>query len=129
MGKVQRDVLKQQLGLTVAPTDMQPESISRAHPNAAQQQMTARYANSFHAQATAKEVLLEFGRAITLPRPAMQGDPRREPVDNIEFHVNDRVVLDYYTAKRLALSLGEIIRQYEKPFSELSLKAADRVHK
>jgi hypothetical protein len=82
-------------------------------------QMSTRYANAFRTNATAEEIILDFG--LNLPNPAA---PPGQP--EILFRVTDRVVLNYYSAKRLALTLTQVIRRYEDQFGELELNVANR---
>lgn len=78
------------------------------------------YANGFRPIVTAEEIILDFGLNRTRPQT------RRNTPREIVFQVNDRIVLNYYSAKRLAISLSQIIRRYEDEFGELQLNAAKR---
>ena len=78
------------------------------------------YANGFHPSASAEELILDFGMNQT--RPTAEPTADRELV----FQVNQRIVLNYYCAKRLAIALGHIIRRYEQEFGELELDTAKR---
>ena len=78
------------------------------------------YANAFRTNATAEEVILDFGLNMVGP-PARQG---AQP--EIIFQVNERVIMNYYQAKRLALTLGQVIRRHEEQFGELELDVAKR---
>ena len=82
--------------------------------------MTTCYANAFRTNGTAEEVLLDFGLNLVNP-PAKQDD---QP--EIIFQVNDRVILNYYSAKRLAITLSQLIRRHEDQFGELELDVAKR---
>lgn len=91
-----------------------------------QSKMTTTYANAFRSSTTAEEIMLDYGlNQVVQARPA---DPSRpnEPVGEILFEVNNRIVLNYYTAKRLAITLGQIIRRYEDQFGELKLNVSER---
>ena len=78
------------------------------------------YASGFRPVATAEEVMLDFGLNIIRPSADKQGE--RE----IIFQANNRIVINYYSAKRMALALGHIIRRYEQEFGEIELSAAKR---
>ena len=78
------------------------------------------YASGFRPVATAEEVMLDFGLNIIRPSADKQGE--RE----IIFQANNRIVINYYSAKRMALALGHIIRRYEQEFGEIELNAAKR---
>jgi hypothetical protein len=77
--------------------------------------MKTGYANAFRTNGTPEEVMLDFG--LNLVSPAPQG----ENLPDIVFQVNDRVVLNYYSAKRLALTLGQLISRHEEQFGALEL--------
>ena len=78
------------------------------------------YVSGFRPTMTAEEVMLDFG--LNLIRPT--GD-KAQPVE-IVFQANSRVIMSYYSAKRLAISLGQIVRRFEQQFGELELSAAKR---
>lgn len=78
------------------------------------------YASGFRTSATAEEVILDFG--VNIVRPSSGSDQERE----ITFQANNRLIMNYYSAKRLALTLGMVVRRYEEQFGELKLNAADR---
>ena len=82
--------------------------------------MTTSYANAFRANGTAEEVMLDFGLNILVPSGKEQTQPE------IIFQVNERVVLNYYSAKRLAITLSQLIRRHEEQFGELELDVAKR---
>ncbi len=88
--------------------------------------MGTTYANAFKTNATSEEVIVDLGLNMVVPNP--QGADS-EIAGEILFQVNNRLILNYYTAKRLALSLGQIVRGYEEKFGELKLNVADRAKK
>lgn len=75
--------------------------------------MTSTYSNTIRTSTTADEVIMDFG--MNLP---MQG-PDNQPV--LMFSVGSRVVMNWAGAKRLAISLGQVIRQYEERNGEIQL--------
>ncbi len=81
--------------------------------------MATHYANAFRTNATAEEVMLDFG--VNLPNPAAQADK-----PEILFRITNRIVLNYYSAKRMAITLSQLIRRYEEQFGELQLNVAER---
>ena len=87
------------------------------------------YANGFRTSATADEVILDFGLNMPVPvRQPSQPDQADVQADReIIFHVTDRVILNYYSAKRLALTLGQLVRRHEERFGELELDESKRV--
>ena len=85
--------------------------------------MGTTYANAFKTNATSEEVIVDLGLNMVVPnQQAAAGDV----AGDILFQVNNRLILNYYTAKRLALSLGQIVRGYEEKFGELKLNVAER---
>lgn len=81
-----------------------------------EQKMQSCYANAFRSNGLAEEVVVDFG--FNIPTG---GNPPQ-----ILFQVANRVVLNYYSAKRLAITLGQIVRQHESQFGELELDVAKR---
>ena len=75
--------------------------------------MNTTYANTIRTSTTADEVVLDFG--INLPMPTPDNTPA------LLFSVGSRVVLNWRGAKRLAISLGQVIRQYEEANGEIQL--------
>jgi len=84
--------------------------------------MRSSYANAFRTNGTAEEVMLDFG--LNVINPAAQQKPQDKP--EIIFQVKERVILNYYTAKRLAITLSQLIRRHEEQFGELELDVAKR---
>jgi hypothetical protein len=85
-----------------------------------EREMSSTYANAFRTNGTAEEVMLDFG--VNLLNQASQQQQQPE----IIFKVTDRVIMNYYSAKRLAITLGQLIRRHEEQFGELELDVAKR---
>jgi len=81
--------------------------------------MSTIYANAFRTNGTAEEVMLDFG--VNLMNPPTQG---QQP--EIVFQVNNRVIMNYFSAKRLAITLSQLIRRHEEQFGELELDVQKR---
>jgi hypothetical protein len=90
-----------------------------------QRDMETTYANSFRPVTSTEELMLDFGINQTFPLTSEEGGPDAE----IVFNASSRVILNYYTAKRLAMALGQIIGKYESEFGEVELNAANRKQK
>ncbi len=84
-----------------------------------EREMSTSYANAFRTNGTAEEVLLDFGMNLVTP-----GKEDAQP--EITFKITDRVVLNYYSAKRLAITLSQLIRKHEEQFGELEMDVAKR---
>jgi hypothetical protein len=87
--------------------------------------MQTDYANAFRTNTTAEEVMVDFGLNLLTRAPGQGEDGQQQP-GQIMFQVTDRIVMNYYTAKRLAMTLGQIVRRHEQQFGELKLNAAER---
>jgi len=83
--------------------------------------MKTSYANAFRSNGTPEEVMLDFG-VNTVNPPAPGGDSSPE----IIFQINERLVLNYYSAKRLAITLSQLITRHEEQFGQLELDVARR---
>jgi len=84
-----------------------------------EREMSTTYANAFRTNGTADEVMLDFGLNVVTPT-AEQDQPE------ILFKVDRRVVMNYYSAKRLAIAVSQLIRRHEEQFGELELDVSKR---
>ncbi|MBT3198882.1 MAG: DUF3467 domain-containing protein [Phycisphaerales bacterium] len=85
-----------------------------------QRDVKTSYANSFNTHAQTNEVILDFG--LNMPVP-----PQPDQQPEILLQITDRIILNYYSAKRLALTLGQVVRRHEERFGELELDDNKRV--
>ncbi len=76
--------------------------------------MTNTYANTIRTSTTQDEVVMDFG--MNLPVQGQDGQPA------IMFSVGNRTIMNWSGAKRLAISLGQIIRRYEEQNGEIALQ-------
>ncbi len=83
-----------------------------------EREMNTSYANAFRTNGTAEEVMLDFG--LNIPNAAQRDKPE------IIFHVTDRIIMNYYSAKRLAMTLGQVVRRHEEQFGELEMDVNKR---
>ena len=83
--------------------------------------MRTNYANAFRTNSTAEEVMLDLGLNLVNPT----GQQQTEQPDII-FQVSERVILNYYSAKRLAIALSQLIRRHEEQFGQIELDVAKR---
>ncbi|MCD4831030.1 MAG: DUF3467 domain-containing protein [Anaerohalosphaeraceae bacterium] len=88
--------------------------------NVTEAEMNTTYANAFRTNGTAEEVMLDFGLNLVAPPKPEQEQPE------IMFKVNERVIMNYYSAKRLAITLSQLIRRHEEQFGELEMDVAKR---
>lgn len=75
--------------------------------------MHSSYANTIRTSTTNDEVVLDFG--MNLPVAGQDNQPA------LLFSVGSRVVMNWAGAKRLAISLGQVIRQYEERNGEINI--------
>ena len=75
--------------------------------------MGTTYANTIRTSTTQDEVVMDFG--MNLPVPG----PDNNPV--LVFSVGSRIVMNWSGAKRLAISLGQVVRQYEERNGEINI--------
>ncbi len=91
------------------------------------------YANAFRSNATAEEVIIDFGLNLVVQGPQQQQQQQQQQQEGqqqqaeILFQANNRIIMNYYSAKRLAITLGQLIRRHEEQFGELKLNASERV--
>ncbi len=78
------------------------------------------YVSGFRPVAGPEEVILDMG--LSQVRPTGKQD---EPLELV-LEIKHRVILSPYNAKRLAISLGQVVHRYEEEFGEIELNAAKR---
>ncbi len=105
------------------------EDQEQAGPPAGQQQqvqvlvderdMKTLYANAYRIHTAEQEAVIDFG--FNMPNPnAQQGQQQ------VLLKVTDRVVISYVTAKRLALSLQQLVKRFEQQFGEIPVMPGQR---
>ena len=76
--------------------------------------MHTTYSNTIRTSTTADEVVLDFGMNLPVQGPDGQAA--------LMFNVGSRVVMNWSGAKRLAITLGQVIRQYEERNGEIQIQ-------
>jgi hypothetical protein len=72
--------------------------------------LTTTYANFCRVHVTPEELILDFGlNTSAVPNP-------KEPVK-----LTSRLVMNYYTAKRLSVALQQVIQQHERAYGKIEL--------
>src|SRR3954454_14641248 len=79
------------------------------------------YSNAYRFHTTSDEVVIDIGFNMPNPNPAPQGGPAQ-----LLFKVTDRVVMTYSNAKRLAISLSQLVKRYEQQFGEIPTQQGQR---
>ena len=77
------------------------------------------YTNAYRIHQAPEEVVIDLG--FNMANPNAQGGQA-----SLLFKVTDRVVMSYVNAKRLAMSLGQLIKRYEQQFGELPMQPGQR---
>lgn len=80
------------------------------------------YTNAYRIHTAPEEVVIDLG--FNMANPNTQGQPAGQA--QLLFKVTDRVVMSYINAKRLAMSLGQLVKRYEQQFGELPLQPGQR---
>jgi len=84
-------------------------------------QMRTSYANAFQTHSTPEELLLSLGINQTLPSQA------EGVAAEMILQFTDRIIMNHYTAKRLALSLLQSVNEHEKRFGPIELDVSKRL--
>jgi hypothetical protein len=71
------------------------------------------YSNAYRFHTTNDEVVIDIGFNMPNPNPNPQGPAQ------LLFKVTDRVVMTYPNAKRLAMSLTQLVKRFEQQFGEI----------
>ena len=77
------------------------------------------YSNAYRIHTSAEEVVVDLG--FNMPNHNPQGGS-----PSLLFKVTDRVILTYGNAKRLSMSLAQLIKRYEQQFGELPVQGQRR---
>lgn len=88
-----------------------------------ERELRTTYTNAYRIHTAPEEVVLDLGFNMANPnqQPGQQG-----AAPQLLFKVTDRVIMSYVNAKRLAMSLGQLIKRYEQQFGELPLQPGTR---
>lgn len=71
------------------------------------------YANAFRTNASPEELIIDFG--VNMMNPTQNTTENSSMI----FKVQDRIIMNYYSVKRLALTLGQQIRRFEEQYGEI----------
>lgn len=84
-----------------------------------ERELRSLYANAYRIHTSSEEVIIDLGFNMPNPNPNNQGQ-------QLLFKVTDRVIISYTNAKRLAISLTQLVKRYEQQFGEVALQAGKR---
>lgn len=103
---------------TVDPTQAQ-QSQQQVQVLLDERELRTTYTNAYRIHTAPEEVVIDLG--FNMANPNQQGGQAQ-----LLFKVTDRVVMSYVNAKRLAMSLGQLIKRYEQQFGELPMQPGQR---
>jgi hypothetical protein len=66
---------------------------------------------------SAEEIIIDFGVAV----------PSTERQDAMNLEVQSRIIMNYFSAKRLALQLSQVVQRYEQQFGPIELDLRKRL--
>ncbi|MEM7754341.1 MAG: DUF3467 domain-containing protein [Planctomycetota bacterium] len=95
-------------------TDNTPQQGQQIQLRIDESKMTSSYANTIRTSVTTDEVVLDFGMNIPMQMPGQQ--------PHMVFSVGNRTIMNWSGAKRLAITLGQLIRQYEERNGEIQIQ-------
>ncbi len=78
--------------------------------------LQAHYSNLTRVTAGPEEVIIDFGMSM----------PNADEPQNQSARMTDRVILNYFNTKRLAMTLNATVARYEKAFGPIELDASKR---
>lgn len=84
-----------------------------------ERELRTTYTNAYRIHTAPEEVVIDLGFNMANPNP-QSGQAQ------LLFKVTDRVIMSYVNAKRLAMSLGQLIKRYEQQFGEVPLQPGQR---
>lgn len=79
--------------------------------------MNPTYANAFRNQSTPYEVIIDTGINVIVPANEL-GEGQRQ----MKFQIDNRLVMNYPTAKRLSMMLNGIVQNFEQQNGEIKLE-------
>ena len=82
-----------------------------------ERELRTTYTNAYRIHTAPEEVVIDLGFNMANPNQQQPGGQAQ-----LLFKVTDRVIMSYINAKRLAMSLGQLIKRYEQQFGELPLQ-------
>lgn len=88
-----------------------------------EREMRTVYANAYRIHTAPEEVVIDLG--FNMPNPNNQpGQPQQ-----MLFRVTDRVIMGYANAKRLSMSLQQLVKRFEQQFGEIPLQPGQQPRK
>ena len=85
-----------------------------------ERELKTTYTNAYRIHTAPEEVVIDLGFNMANPNTQAGGQAQ------LLFKVTDRVVMTYVNAKRLAMSLGQLVKRYEQQFGELPVQPGQK---
>ena len=89
-----------------------------------ERELRTMYTNAYRIHTAAEEVVIDLG--FNMPNPNQQQQGATPGQAQLLFKVTDRVIMSYPNAKRLALSLQQLINRYEQQFGQIPTQPGPR---
>lgn len=83
--------------------------------------MRITYSNGYRIHPAPEEVVLDIG--FNMPDPNVQ---QSQAAPQLLFNVTDRVIMSYGSAKRLAMSLTQLVKRFEQQYGEIPVQPGAR---
>lgn len=87
-----------------------------------ERELKSLYANAYRIHQSMEEVVLDLGFNMPNPNP----NPQAGQQPQLLFKVTDRVIMNYSVAKRLAVSLSQLIKRFEQQFGEIAIQPGQK---
>ncbi len=86
-----------------------------------EREMRTVYANAYRIHTAPEEVVLDLG--FNMPNPNTQPGQTSQ---QMLFRVSERVIMSYGNAKRLSMSLQQLVKRFEQQFGEIPVSGGPR---
>ena len=101
-------------------TSSQPEGQQQVQVLLDERELKTIYSNAYRIHTSAEEVVLDLGFNMPNPNPQQGGQAQ------LLFKVTDRVIMSYPSAKKLLMSLTQLVKRYEQQFGEVPIQPGQR---
>lgn len=102
------------------PTDQTGQGQQQVQVLLDERELRTVYTNAYRIHTAAEEVVIDLG--FNMPNPNNQPGANQQ----LLFKVTDRVIMSYPNAKRLAMSLTQLVKRFEQQFGEVPIQPGQR---
>jgi hypothetical protein len=110
--------------ITTQPPTMGGEGQQQVQVLLDERELKTTYSNAYRIHQSMEEVVLDLGFNMPNPNPQAGGGGGGQA--QLLFKVTDRVIMNYSVAKRLAMSLSQMIKRFEQQFGEIAIQPGQR---